>query len=72
MFAGRIAVQNLQEEDLDGDHRIEQRLDPRHLRIPAGGRDCLGLKLAGPVQLELTNDIRDTSHDESYFPQVPF
>ena len=65
MFAGRIAVKDLQEEDLNGDHGIEQRAEPRHLRVLASIGNRLAVELVGPVQLELTNDIRDTSHDES-------
>jgi hypothetical protein len=31
----------------------------------ARGGNRLAVELVGPVQLELTNDIRDTSHDGS-------
>jgi hypothetical protein len=65
MFAGSIAMQNLQEEDLNGDNGIEHRLQPRHLRVLARGGNRLAVELVGPVQFELTNDIRDTSHDGS-------
>ncbi len=60
MFAGGVAVQDLQEEYLDGNDRSEHRIVPRHARVTTRLFDGDRRKFFGPVLLEMSNDIRDT------------
>jgi len=62
MFAGRVAVQDLQEEDLDRDDRIERRIVPRHACLATGPSDRGGREFFCPTLLEATNDLRNTTH----------
>jgi hypothetical protein len=62
MCAGGVSMQNLKEENLYRDDRIEHRPDPRHPAIMTRLGDSFGVKLFGPILLELTNHIRDTAH----------
>jgi len=62
MLTGRVAMQNLQEEDLNRDHRSQRRVVPSHARIAASLSYRYGFKLLRPILLETLNDIRDTAH----------
>src|SRR3990172_9124946 len=62
MFAGRVAVQNLQKEDLDRDDRIEGRIVPRHAGRATSLGDRCGRQFFRPVLLETTDDLRNTAH----------
>jgi hypothetical protein len=53
MFARGVPMENLQEEELDRDDRIQQRVPPGHAFFPADFGDRLIVELAGPLLLEL-------------------
>ena len=51
----RIAMKDLQEEELDRDDGIQPCLSPGHALFPADLCDRLIVELAGPLLLELTH-----------------
>jgi len=61
MATGGIAMENLQEKQLHGDHRIEETVTPR--RVAHGGTsgvDRFGLQLGSPICFEALEDSGDT------------
>jgi hypothetical protein len=61
MATGRVAMENLQQEQLYGDHRIQEAVTPRG--IPYGftsGVDHLGFQLGRPIGFEALEDSGDT------------
>jgi hypothetical protein len=63
MATGRMAMEDLQEKQLHGDHRIEEAVTPRGIACGfTGGVDCLGLQLGGPIGFEALQDIRNTEY----------
>ena len=52
-----IAVQNLDEKQLDCRHRIERALPPPIGGVTTGRSDSVGFKLACPVLLKLFDDL---------------
>ena len=62
MRTGRIAMQDLQKEDLDRSDWVEQRLIPLHASVARRLGDGVFRKFLRPFLLELCNDLGDTSH----------
>jgi len=63
MATGRIAMENLQQKQLDRAHRIEETVTPRRIAYGlTGGRDRLGLQLGSPICFEALEDSRDTGY----------
>ena len=55
-------MKNLEKENLDRRDWIQKWLDPRHLAITTNIRDTRVVKFFGPILLELSDDLRNTSH----------
>jgi hypothetical protein len=55
VFARRIAVKDLQEEELDRHDRMENSFSPDHALFPAHLCDRLLVELPRPLVLELTH-----------------
>ena len=61
MATGRIAMENLQQKQLDRDHRIEEAVTPRGVAYGfTGGVDRFGLELGCPICFEALEDGCDT------------
>jgi hypothetical protein len=61
MATGCVAMENRQEEQLYGDHRMKEAVTPRG--IPDGftsGVDRLGFQWDSPIGFEALEDSRDT------------
>ena len=56
MCAGRIAIQDLKQEDLNGNDRIEPGLIPRHIRITTSLANRRRGELVRPISLELIDN----------------
>ena len=54
-FTSRIAVQDLQQENLDCDDRRQDGLPPPHAFFPADFSNGFVAQLTGPLLLELTH-----------------
>jgi hypothetical protein len=55
-----VAVENLQEKEVDRRHRIQQSVSPNVTHIAAGLFDSSWLKLLNPIRLESTENFRET------------
>ncbi len=62
MLDGRIAMQDLHEENLDCDNGIERRIAPLHACVTTSLANGIGRKFFRPILLETIDDIRNTSH----------
>src|SRR5216684_4686834 len=63
MATGCIAMEDLQQKQLHGDHRIEEAVTPCGVAYCCtGGADRLGLQLGGPICFEALEDSRDTGY----------
>ena len=61
MATGCIAMEELQEKQLHGDHRIEETVTLRGIAHGfTGGVDRVGLQLGGPICFEVPKDNGDT------------
>ncbi len=57
MRTGRVAVQNLDEKEMEGDHWIEAALAPRVADTATDCQNGGGFELCGPILLELFHDF---------------
>src|SRR6266850_4264063 len=66
MATSRITMEDLQQQQLHGDHRIEEAITPHGVAHGlTGGRDRLGLQLGGPLWFEALEDSRDLGYHGS-------
>ncbi len=56
MFDGRVAVQDLHKEDLNGHHRVDQGLRPGHASFAASLGNRRFRQFFGPILLEVFDD----------------
>ena len=56
-----------QKEDVNGDDRIEYRLNPSHLGIATSLLDGGSFEFLRPPQLEISHNLRDAWHDAPPF-----
>jgi hypothetical protein len=63
MATGRVAVQNLQEEELDGRNGREYAVTPRRVtHLTARSEDSVGLQERGPLRSEALQDGGDVGN----------
>jgi hypothetical protein len=61
MATGRIPMQDLQQKQLDRDHRVEEAVTPRRVACDlTGSTDRVGVQLGGPIRFEAVQDSHDT------------
>src|SRR5712692_2807454 len=58
--AGRIAMQDLQQEDMDGSYRIKNAMAPRITQAATDMVDGFRRQRLGHIGLELPQDLRNT------------
>jgi hypothetical protein len=60
VLTGGVAVEDLEDEQVDGRHRVENPVTPGIFLLPAGSLDGVGGEIGGEVLPETAQDGDDT------------